>query len=265
MRILILGAGGLAGAAIRRQLEAAGDHVYGTCRAPREDAGLLRYELEEGGLAELLEEVEPETVVSCLRGDYDRQLEAHRIAAAYLKKKGGRMLYLSTANVFDAEVDRPHYESDPPHAESSYGLFKITCERLLTDTLGDQLVILRPPEIWGRSAPRLKALEEANRTGGAVQVFDNDRINFTTDRQVAAWTDYILRRDLRGVFHVGSRDECTHGAFRRRLAEARGWERICWEPDDSTGCQSILPGRREIPEELHISVDSILAWLAAGT
>ncbi len=264
MNILILGAGGLAGAAIRRKLNTSDNRVYGTCRTLRGDAGLRRYVLEEGGLMALLQETAPETVISCLRGNFGRQLEAHRIAAAYLAERGGRMLYLSTANVFDGEVDRPHDESDPPCAGSDYGRFKIACERLLTEILGARAVILRPPEIWGRNAPRLQALKEADLTGGAVQVYDNVRINYTTDHQVAEWVDYILRRNLEGIFHVGTRDECTHGAFRRRLAEAMGLERIRWEAERSVGCQTVRTNRKEIPEELHATVDDVLTWLTAG-
>ncbi len=263
MRILILGASGLAGAEIRRTLDTPGNLVYGSCRNPAGAAGLCRYDLDgPGDLEAVLEETRPEAIVSCLRGDYEKQLEAHRTAGDYLAGRGGRMVYLSTANVFDGETDRPHYEDDPPKAESDYGRFKIACERLLAERLGEKLAVLRLPEIWGRSAPRLRALKEADRTAGTAPVYDNIRINFTTDRQAAKWTEYILQQNLGGIFHAGTRDERTHGAFRRQLAKALGLEGIRWEANLSEGCQSILPGRREIPEELHISVDGVLDWLA---
>lgn len=263
MNILILGATGLAGTCIRETLAASGHQVRGACRRPGENRGLYRYELDDPGrLEKLLAETGPEVVISCLRGGFDAQLEAHRLAADYLAARGGRMIYLSTANVFDAETDRPHYETDEPRAESGYGLFKIACERLLKEKLGENLVILRPPEIWGRTALRLQGLLQADREGAAVSVYANNVINFTTDRQVAAWTAYILENDLRGIFHVGTRDECTHGGFRRQLAERLGLTRIRWEESTEQGCQSVLPGRAEIPDELHATVEDVLRYLA---
>ncbi len=262
MAVLILGASGLAGACIRRRLSSAGETVYGACRHPGGDGGLRRLDVEEGGLERILEEIRPHTVISCLRGDFARQMEVHRIAAEDLSRRGGRMVYLSTANVFDGETDRSHYETDAPRAESGYGRFKIACERMLQEKLGENLAILRPPEIWGRNAPRLADLRAANREGRPVRVYSGIRINFTTDEQIAEWTAYILAEGLHGIFHVGTRDECAHGAFRMRLAERAGLRNIRWEEDSSVGCQSVLPGRREIPEALQATVDMVLRQVA---
>ena len=107
MRILILGASGLAGAEIRRTLDTPGNLVYGSCRNPAGAAGLCRYDLDgPGDLEAVLEETRPEAIVSCLRGDYEKQLEAHRTAGDYLAGRGGRRVYLSTANVFDGPTMR---------------------------------------------------------------------------------------------------------------------------------------------------------------
>ena len=58
MRILILGASGLAGAEIRRTLDTPGNLVYGSCRNPAGAAGLCRYDLDgPGDLEAVLEEV----------------------------------------------------------------------------------------------------------------------------------------------------------------------------------------------------------------
>lgn len=262
MAVLILGATGLAGACLRAKLSATGEDVYGTCRNPGRDGRLRRLDLEEGGLERILEEIRPDTVISCLRGDFERQLILHRMVAEDLAGRGGRMVFLSTANVFDGERNRPHYEDDTPCAESTYGQFKAACERMLQGKLGKNLAVLRLPEIWGQNAPRMVDLRQADQDGTAVCVYKNVSINFTTDRQVAEWAAYILEKGLYGIFHTGTRDECTHGAFRMRLAGRLGLRNIQWEEDSLVGCQSVLPGRPEIPERLQDTVDGVLQWLA---
>ena len=105
MRILILGASGLAGAEIRRTLDTPGNLVYGSCRNPAGAAGLCRYDLDgPGDLEAVLEETRPEAIVSCLRGDYEKQLEAHRTAGDDLAGRGGRLAdgrFLTAASAKD--------------------------------------------------------------------------------------------------------------------------------------------------------------------
>ena len=211
MRILILGASGLAGSAIRRELKGKYETVLGTWRtkahAPDGDPGMIRWSLEEPGrLAELLRATEPDVVVSCLRGDFGMQEEAHRIAADFLAgKPGGRMLFLSSANAFDADQTRPHFEGDRPVAQSDYG----------------------------------------------------------TAGQIAKWVSFILERNLRGVFHVGTEDLSDHAAFLEELARRLNLKGVVFstEEEDTKQILAVLPGRREIPPKLRLRVEDVLRGL----
>ena len=230
MKILVLGAGGLAGSAIMRALQAEGHTLSGTCRAPAGHDGstaMFRLDLSEPqSIVPLLEQVRPDAVVSCLRGNFNCQLEAHGLMADALRRQNGVLVYLSSANVFDGDLSRPHYEGDAPCSDSTYGQFKIACERLLQDRLEQNCVILRPPEIWGRSCPRLHTLLEHTRAGRPIQTYENLSVNYTTDTQLAQWTAFILAHGLRGVFHVGTRDTYDYTAFLDQLAE--GLEAAAW-------------------------------------
>ena len=68
MKILVLGASGLAGAAIMGALQAAGHDLSGTSRAGLDrgkNPGLLQFSLEEPrSVTPLLEEIRPDAVVS---------------------------------------------------------------------------------------------------------------------------------------------------------------------------------------------------------
>lgn len=157
MRILILGASGYAGSCIKKALEKEYQEVFGTYQNQMKagrfsgDFSMYHYTLgNQGELESLLQKTDPDVAVSCLRGDFGKQEEAHKVLGEFLAgKENGRILYLSSANVFDGDLRKPHLETDLPKAESSYGQFKIACEELLAGQLGERAVILRIPEIWG--------------------------------------------------------------------------------------------------------------------
>lgn len=269
MNILVLGASGLAGSAIVKSLRSDGHTVSGTYRTPLPDydgdPAMLRLDLDAPqSIVPFLEKICPDVVISCLRGDFDRQLEAHGLAADFLGRRGGRLLYLSTANVFDGDLSRPHYEGDALCSNTTYGQFKIACERLLQDRLGQDCVILRPPEIWGLPCPRLCALTQNTREGKPVQTYENLFVNYTTDVQIARWVSFILEHDLRGVFHVGTRDVSGYTAFLERLAARLDLPApdFAVTRNETAAYQAVLPGRAEIPEELQLSVDDVLDGLS---
>lgn len=269
MNVLVLGASGLAGSAIAKALQADGHTVSGTYRTPSSsyDGGstMFCFDLNQPhSVLSLFEQTRPDVVISCLRGDFDRQLEAHGLAADFLRRHDGKLVYLSTANVFDGDLSRPHYEQDALCSGSTYGQFKIACEQLLRDRLGNNCIILRPPEIYGRDCPRLRALIGSARSGSPVRTYENLSVNYATDAQIARWTAFILRHDLRGVFHVGTRDVSDYTAFLDRLAGRLGLPRPVYSVTRSgtPAYQAVLPGRNDIPAALQLSVDDVLACLS---
>lgn len=269
MKVLVLGASGLAGSAIAAALRADGHTVHGTHRSSLLDCSgnpsMLHFDLSgPHSVVPLLEKTRPDVVVSCLRGDFTHQLEAHKLAASFLRQHDGKLIYLSTANVFDGDLSRPHYEGDALCSDSTYGQFKIACEQLLQTLLEQNCVILRPPEIWGRDCPRLHALVKNIRAGTPVQTYENLSVNYTTDTQTARWTAFILRHDLRGIFHVGTLDTSDYTRFLDRLAGRLGLPQPSYDMarNDIQAYQAVLPGRDEIPSALHLTVDDVLAYLA---
>lgn len=226
---------------------------------------MLRFDLDEPqSILPLLEQARPDVVISCLRGDFGRQLEAHGLAADFLRQHNGKLVYLSTANVFDGDLSQPHYEQDALCSDSTYGQFKIACEQLLQGRLGQSCIILRPPEIYGRDCPRLRALISSARSGSPVRTCENLSVNYATDTQIARWTAFILKHDLRGVFHVGTRDVSGYTAFLDRLSARLGLPRPVYSVThgDTPAYQAVLPGREDIPAALQLSVDDVLACLS---
>lgn len=270
MKILILGASGYAGACIKKVLEKRYELVLGTYRTWKEEyrnaPSMLQAELGDSPrLLEILASRRPDVVISCVTGDFSQQMEAHRLVAEYLAAQGkGKLIYLSTANVFDGALEAPHFEQDTPKAESPYGKFKIACETCIRDRLGERCVIVRIPEIWGKNCPRLCKLLRAVQEGTPVQSYGNLFVNYTTNAQIARWIAYLLERDLRGVFHIGTRDMREYVAFQRELLQALGLHPTAFQMErwSEPKFQAVLPGRTDIPDCLQFDVADVIAYLA---
>lgn len=216
MRILLLGTSGTVGGAVRRSI--GNQHsLFGTCcRRPDEAGTLLRYDHTKDNLTLLLEQTRPEAVVSSLTGPAESQLCAHEQAADWCAANGARLLFISTANVFDAAPDRAYTETDTPRAASAYGQFKIACETLLTRTLGRQALIVRLPLVL--CPARVKYLLQTERTA-----YTNWYLDVTTAETVGRAVAWLLERPvLTGVVHLGGKDALRFSDFTARVADALG-------------------------------------------
>lgn len=265
-RLLILGASGHIGGYLFRQFWEDGCTVFGTSKTPERcsaQQGMLFYSLEKGeeALQSVLDAAKPEVVISCLRGDFAQQLEAHRFLADYLRERPGtKLVYLSTANVFDALNETPHIETDPPQAQSKYGCFKIACEQMLTERLGEQLLILRLPIVWGKNCPRLQILKGEISRGEKVVLYRDISLNFTTDRQIGQWLRFLLEEKVSGIVHVGTKDVCSYANFYRALIDRLGLEGAQFDirTEPQPEYLAVLPHRSEIPQQLQMKVEEIL-------
>lgn len=268
MSILIFGASGYAGSEIKRTLEAAYGDVFGTYHdsLPLEENAMLFHSLDDhDGLRKLLRHIDPQIIVYCLRGDFEKQLEATRIMTEFLRgKENGRMIFLSTANVFDGALEAAHFEKDPPRAKSEYGRFKIQSEELITSLLGENGIIIRIPEIYGKECPRLQKLRKAVFDKQKVLSFRNFYVNYTTNRQIAEWIAYIIRNDLTGIFHIGTKDIREYIEFQRELLTQLGLEQPDFDVTEmpSRLIQAVLPGREEIPQSMQIFARDVIRMMA---
>ena len=272
MKILVLGASGYVGSAVKKALCAEGFDAAGSYCAKKNlfegDPSFYFCDItQRGSLVQLLNLVRPQVIFSCLRGDYAAQLAAHKTAAEFiLQQREGRFFYFSTANVFDGDLSAPHFETDVPCALTEYGSFKIACEEMLRSLLGGRLCVLRLPEVWGRGCPRLLSLKEKIEAGEPVPVYENLYVNHSTDAQAAAWALFILKNGLSGVFHVGTRDAVLYEDFLRRLLLALGLPTPVFaaEKSEARCYQAIFPSRGDIPESLQLTSSQLIAALAAA-
>lgn len=168
----------------------------------------------------MLNRVRPTLVISALRGDFDGQVEAHEELTDYARRTGIFIIYLSSANVFDAFTNFPSYEMDKTLSESKYGKLKIRCENLLLRGLPEeQYAIVRLPMVFGLNSPRVREIKSLIMLDEPVEVFPHLIINTTTDRKFSQQIHYIINQKRFGIFHLGSNDLIHHQEFVNEIIE----------------------------------------------
>lgn len=261
-KVLLLGSTGLVGRAVGDalredyQIIPAGGHQ-------RPEGGYCLPAEEPERLAAVLDRERPEIVISTIRGGFRQQMAFHEALADLLAGDKARLLYVSTANVFDGDLSRPWLETDTPRPESDYGVFKRDCEAMLGEKLGERLVIFRLPSVWAPDCPRIRQLNASSRSGKPHHTILGDAVNVVLARQIGDYAKYVLEHELRGIFHVGTTDTADYFAFEKMACDALGIPEPVFEIEETgmEAYQAVLPGRREIPDALQMTVAQVLEGL----
>lgn len=264
-RILILGASGFIGSSLYRELQPYFD-VYGThCRENKEfekNRVFFRFNFEEDDILEIIEKARPNVIISSLKGKFSAQYKLHQQLAGYaLLNEECRLLYLSSVAVFDGAFRFPSYETDIPQAESGYGKFKISVEKLLRDLPREKVAILRLPIVLGVNSPRIHQLQQAIRHQAAFEVFPNRIISITTSNKVAQQVHYIINKQLYGIFHLASYDMVHHEDLFRELTEKLSGKMPIFKSVFSSNDDhyfAILPKVNKLPKPYRISVAEVI-------
>ena len=268
-KMLILGASGLVGKAIAKECAQSFD-VYGTYFAGETDlADDKQFQLniqDKGTIKEILHAVQPDIIVSSIRGDFDEQFTFHQNVAEAIKNKATALYYFSTANVFDGDLSRHHSESDAPIADSDYGHFKINCENMLTQSLEQRSNIIRIPGIWGKNSPRMNNLKKNLEAAEPIQAYSNLECSFLSDKQLARQFHFIVERGLTGIFHLGAVDMLKECAFIEELAVTLTASDVnmqynAYQDKETTYYFGLVSNREDLPDDLNITNEEIISYL----
>lgn len=267
-RILILGASGTVGSTIFKQLSCDENlKIFGTYfSAPQKDtSSMICFSVESpGDIFPILKQVRPDIVISSLRGDFDKQLITHENIAKYLNANNGKMIYFSTANVFDGNCDRPHYETDTRNSVSDYGQFKIQCEDLLRNQMGDRAVLIRIPFVWGKNSPRIRAVKDGCENG-QLDVYTDFFSNHVSDMQIAQVIQWIIREDKDGIFHVGISDVINYQYFIEQLITGMDMKPPEFVYRQNPGIMALLSHRNDMPDNLRWDSRMLIRYLCDRT
>ncbi len=266
--ILILGASGFLGSAIYKEL-CSYFKTFGTYHTQNKhfekNKHFFQYAVEEDDIYEILEAVKPTIIISALRGDFSAQVIAHKHIAEYIMEHKTWLIFLSSANVFDAYSKYPSYEDDKTLSHSIYGHFKIKIENMLLRLPKKQTTILRLPMVFGSQSPRILDVLQNLKDNEPVEVFPNLIINVTNDSKVTQQIHYIINRNKFGVFHLGSNDLVHHDDFIKEIIDSIDennkavYKKVFTTNEDRY--LAVLPKHNLLPKHLQLVSQEIISEL----
>ncbi len=263
--ILILGASGFIGNAIYKELNKY-YKTYGTYYSSKLNANqhFYYYNLLEDDIFDVLNLTKPHIVISALRGNFTKQVIAHKHLCDYASQHNTRLLFISSANVFDAYSKYPSYETDKTLSHSIFGHFKIKIENMLLKLPQKQTAILRLPMVFGNQSPRIEKLKTQLNAKEAIEVFPNLILNVTTITKLTQQIHYIINQDKLGVFHLGSTDLVHHNDFITSVCSKISYNTAKFKQVYTTNDDrylAVLPKYNTLPKHLQLKSEHLITEL----
>ena len=262
-RILILGASGFIGRALYKELNSYYDTfgTYFNTRDYNDNRHFFHFDVNRGGLETIIKEVKPKLIISALRGPFEGLIETHKMLIGLIKRSDCRLVFLSSANVFDAFEHFPSYEYDKTLSESIYGRFKIGIENYLMRLPASRYVLARLPMVFGNQCPRMDELDLSVRKDQAIEAFPNTIINVNNDVKLSQQIHFIINQKLTGIFHLGSIDLINHYEFIKNLTARRYLKKPIFKQVYTTNQMqylAVLTKENKLPLNLNFSYTEVL-------
>ncbi|WP_028282045.1 sugar nucleotide-binding protein [Olleya marilimosa] len=266
-RILILGASGFIGQALYKEL-CGYFRTFGTyCRdnyAFYKNQHYFQYNIEEDDIFEILDIVKPTIIISAIRGNFSAQIIAHQHITEYVIANNSKLIFLSSANVFDAYSKFPSYEIDKTLSHSMYGHFKIKIENMLLRLPKQYYTIIRLPMVFGAQSPRIQEIKFHIKEKIPFEVFPNLIMNVTTDTKVTQQIHYLINRNKKGIFHLGSEDLVHHDDFIKEIIASLNIKNPLLKQVYTTNDDrylAVLSKENKLPKHLQLLSQEILTEL----
>jgi len=183
--------------------------------------------------------------------------EGARRVAEGCREAGAGMVYLSTDFVFDGLKTSPYREDDTPAPLSAYGRSKLAGE-LAVREVAPRWAIVRTAWLYGAYGKNfVKTILAKAAARERLRVVSDQVGSPTYARDLAAALVRLVRRDLRGVFHLTNSGACSWYDFTREILRQGGFGGT---PVTAITSQELArPARRPA-----FSVLANTAWAAAG-
>jgi dTDP-4-dehydrorhamnose reductase len=230
-RILLTGASGLLGTALRPELERQGEVV-----AP----GLDAFDLgRPGTVAAIVHETRPEIIVHLAADTRVDRCEEHPRDAFLVNTEGtihlahaarrqsSRVVLLSTDYVFDGAARTPYREYEKTNPLSVYGRSKREAERALLAILPDRLVIRSSSLFGAAGANFVDTILKLARSDAPLRVVDDQVQSPTFAGHLAPAIACAALSRAQGILHLSGGGSCTWIEFARAILAAAGVDRAC--------------------------------------
>jgi len=262
-RILIIGASGFIGNALYKELCSYFD-TYGTylnAESFSKNQKFHQFDILSENIELLLQNLKPSIIISAIRGNFNAQISTHLSIINYLKKNESKLIFISSANVFDAFTNYPSYEYDKTLSQSVYGRFKIKIENALLRLPNHKYNILRLLMVFGANSPRVQEIKNKIEFGEPIEVFPNVVINAAEISKLTQQIHYIINQNKQGVFHLGSNDLTHQHDLITSIAEELGFKNpLLKQVYDSNYNRflAVVPKDNILPKNLQVSLQEII-------
>lgn len=224
MRILITGAQGQLGSAVRRILTGE-DLIL---------KDLPDFDLTNPACGDQIRETKPEIILhfgaytNVDQAERDSEL-AHRVnaqgtqwVAHAAKAINARLLYVSTDYVFNGAKTSPYQEEDAPHPLNQYGLSKYEGEQAVLTVCQDALVV-RTAWVFGHEGHNfVKTIMRLAQERPVLEVVSDQRGCPTYAEDLGQAIQKLAVSDLRGICHVTNSGDCSWYEFAKAIVRQSG-------------------------------------------
>jgi dTDP-4-dehydrorhamnose reductase len=214
MRILVIGASGLIGTALMKELGQLGE-TTGTFHSYPE-AGLIPLDISDPQAVDaIIRQVSPQILCQAAALTHVDYCETHpdearcinvdgtRHLAVAARRLGARYVYVSTDYVFDGTAG-PYSEDDAPCPTSVYGHTKLAGEEIVRETVADHLIV-RTTVVYGWEPQGKNFVTRLVRElgNGKTQRVPVDQIGSPTyARNLAEAVRELVQREKVGTYNI---------------------------------------------------------------
>jgi len=216
VRILVTGANGLLGRALRERLSPGNTlYLWG-----REEADVT----DEAGVKNAARGLDFEAVIHSAaytnvdgaEREPDQAMAVNRggtrHVAALARERGAIFVYVSSDYVFDGTKRTPYLEEDPTNPLSAYGASKLAGEQEALSS-GASCLVVRTSWLFGQGGKNfVDTIAAKAMRGEPMEVVDDQRGSPTYARDLAHGIELLMRRGAHGIVHATNAGETTwHG------------------------------------------------------
>ncbi len=263
-KILIFGGSGFLGNALYKELNSY-FNTYATFCTPNssleKNQKFYAFDFESEPVSILLGTLKPDIIISAVRGNFTSQIHFHNELISWTYRNGTKIVFLSSANVFDRFTNYPSYEYDKTLSESVYGHFKIKIENALMRLPLQKYVIARLPMIYGYDSERIQEIKTLHHLKIPIEVFPNVVTNATTVSRFTQQMHYIINRDETGIYHLGSKDLTHHGDLIEGICKKLSLENTIFKQvfdSNEDRYLAVLPKDNLLPKNLQFTIDDVI-------
>jgi dTDP-4-dehydrorhamnose reductase len=230
-KVLVVGALGMLGQDLLKVF-AKGYEVIGV---DKEEVDITR----QGATLKTIKEIAPAVVINAagftdvdgcekkMRKAFAVNGEGAKNVAKGCMETGAKLVYVSTDYIFDGEKKTPYRESDTPNPLNIYGESKLMGERYVEELLDDFLIV-RTQWLYGRHGRNfVETILALARERDSIEVVHDQKGSPTYTTDLSKTIAALLRKDLKGTFHVSNKGSCSWYDFALesvRLAGVSGVE-----------------------------------------